>query len=318
MRDSSVQKPGFDPGLTQQYTGTLRRTIDENGEFTVKRTGITLRDIHPYLFLINTPFPVFIGIALTAFFAINLFFAGIYIAVGTENLRGAEGHTAVQLFRDAFFFSAHTLTTVGYGNIYPVGTAANTVAVLEAFTGLLLFSIATGLLFGRFSRPSARLGFSNKLLVTPYQDGLSLQFRIVNRRTNNLIELETRVLLMTVDYVDGKLKRNFAQLELERSSVLFLALTWTIVHVITESSPLYKKTAEDLKRLQAEILVLVKGFDDTFGQTVHTRYSYRYDEIVWGARFTPAFDIDANGNLRLEVNRVSDLERLELSAKELI
>lgn len=312
-----MQKPTFDPGLTQQYTGALNRAINQDGEFSVKRAGVTLRDVHPYLFLINTPLPIFIAISLAAFFAINFIFAGIYMGIGVQNLKGAEAPTLGLLFLNAFFFSAHTLTTVGYGNIYPVGAAANMVAIFEAFTGLLLFSIATGLLFGRFSRPSARLGFSQKLIVAPYGDGLSLQFRVVNRRSNNLIELQARVLLMTVDVVDGKLKRNFVQLELERESVLFLALTWTIVHPVSEASPLYKKTPEDLKRLQAELLVLIKGFDDTFGQTVHTRFSYRYDEIVWGARFTPAFEIEEHGDLRLEVNRVGSLEPVALKALEL-
>jgi inward rectifier potassium channel len=210
------------------------------------------------------------------------------------------------------FFSAQTLTTVGYGNMYPVGVPANIVASLEALTGWLVFAIATGLLFGRFSRPSARIGFSPTMVVAPYSDGTSLQLRVVNRRPNNLIDLEARLTLMTVESMNGQLGRKYRTLDLERQQVLFFPLTWTVVHPIDENSPLFRKTSDDLVRMQAEVLVMMKGFDDTFGQTVHARYSYRYDEITWGARFAPAFEFDRQGNMHVEVNKVGLLERAAL------
>jgi inward rectifier potassium channel len=304
-------QPTFDPGLTQQYTGALSRTINEDGQFNVRRPGLTLRDIHPYLFLISVRLPVFGAIVLTAFIAVNLLFAGIYLAIGIDHLKGADAATAGGEFLNAFFFSTHTLTTVGYGNIYPVGVAANSIAAIEALIGLMTFALATGLLYGRFARPSARIGFSDRMLVAPYGDGMSLQFRIVNRRSNNLLELGARMMLMTVEMVGGRLQRKFAQLELERDQVIFFPLTWTIVHPITASSPLYGKTAADLTELQSEFLVFVKAFDETFGQTVNSRRSYRHDEIVWGARFTPAFEIEETGDLRLDVEKVSNFERVE-------
>jgi inward rectifier potassium channel len=303
-----MHKPTFDPGLTQTYTGALKRVINKDGQFNVRRTGRTWRDFHPYLFLINISLPAFIGIVLAAYVAANLIFAGLYMAIGIENIKGTEAPTAALRFLNAFFFSAHTLTTVGYGNMWPSGPAANTVAAVEALAGLLAFAIATGLMFGRFSRPSARVGFSNTMLVAPYQEGTSLQFRVVNRRSNNLINLQARVLLMTVESVGERLQRRFEPLTLERNDVLFLALTWTIVHPIDESSPLYGKTAADLERLQAEIMIMISGFDDTFSQTVHTRYSYRYDEIIWGAKFAPAFEVEENGDLLIEVGKVSQIE----------
>jgi inward rectifier potassium channel len=117
---------------------------------------------------------------------------------------------------------------------------------------------------------------------------------------------------MTVELVNGNLQRKYAALELERDHVLFFPLTWTIVHPLDEKSPLYGKTAEDLERLQAEILIMIKAFDDTFGQTVQVRYSYRYDEITWGAKFTPAFEIETNGEMRLEVSKVGNIEAAAL------
>jgi len=176
--------------------------------------------------------------------------------------------------------------------------------------GLMGFAVATGLLFGRISRPSARIGFSAKMLIAPYQNGTSLQFRVVNLRPNMLMELEASVLLMTVDGPPGALTRSFTRLTLERDRVFYLPLTWTIVHPIDSSSPLHGRTAEDLARLQAEFLILIKGYDDTFSQTVHSRSSYRYDEMEWNSKFTTAFHIDAAGDVVLDVDEVSTFIRL--------
>jgi inward rectifier potassium channel len=304
-------KPTFDPGLTTKYVRPVNRTITRDGDFNVRRHGADLRDTHPYLFLVSLSWPAFTALVLAAFVAANLLFAGVYVAVGIAHLKGADSATPFRAFLDAFFFSTHTLTTVGYGSIYPSGIAANTVAAIEALIGLMGFAIATGIMFGRFSRPSARIGFSEHMLVAPYGDGYSLQFRMVNRRSNNLLDVSTRMTFITVEMApDGKLQRNFKQLELERDQIFFFPLTWTVVHPITPSSPLAGKTAEELAALQGEVLIAVKAFDETFGQTVNARWSYRHDEFVWGARFTQAFDVDPDGSLRLEVNRVSGFEQV--------
>jgi inward rectifier potassium channel len=173
---------------------------------------------------------------------------------------------------------------------------------------LMVFAIATGLLYGRFSRPSARIIYSKNAIVAPYQDGTSLQFRIANARSNTLMNMEARVLLMTVDSSNGELKRNFIDLPLERPKIYFFALTWTIVHPIDSSSPFFGKTREDLAKLSAEVLVLIQGFDDTFSQVVHARYSYRHDEIVWGAKFAPAFKIDTKGGLVVQVDHIDEMK----------
>ena len=278
-----MQKPAFDPGLTQKYTGSVRRIINKDGQFNVRRKGVNWRDIHPYLYMINLPWPMFFVYIFSGYLVMNLVFALIYWLVGAQHLTGVQPPTEYGNFVNAFFFSAHTLTTVGYGNMFPQGLAANTVAAVEALFGLMTFALATGLLFGRFSRPAARLGFSQRMIVAPYSEGTSLQFRVANRRSNNLMEVEARVLLMTVEAMEGELRRKYQELTLERKTVLFLPLTWTVVHPIDEASPLYGKTADDLTGVQAEFLILIKGFDDTFYQTLHTRHSYRHDEIVWGA-----------------------------------
>ena len=308
MTPPLANQPAFDPGFTQQYRGTLKRIINPDGQFNVHRHGTSWRDVHPYLFMINSSLRVFLGLILAGYLVVNILFAMVYyFGVGMEHLRGADAASALGRFLNAFFFSAHTLTTVGYGNMYPEGVLANAVAAFEALMGLLAFALATGLLFGRFSRPVARVAFSSTMVVAPYQGGTSLQFRIANRRTNNLMELEARVLLMTVEPADGSMIRKYKPLDLERANVQFLPLAWTIVHPINDTSPLKDKTAQDLARLEAEFLILIKGFDDTFFQTVHVRYSYRHEEIVWGARFSPAFEVDSHGHMVLDLARLSEL-----------
>jgi inward rectifier potassium channel len=304
-----MQKPTFDPGLTQKYAGSLRRAINPTGEFNVKRQGTSWRDIHPYLYLIHVRWSVFFALVVAAFLVVNTLFAVAYTIVGLQHLHGADAPTDFEHFMNAFYFSAHTLTTVGYGSIYPQGIAENSVATFEALFGVMGFAVATAVLVGRVSRPSARIGFSEKMIVAPYQEGTSLQFRIVNRRSNSLMELQAQVLLMTVESVGGTLQRKFAPLTLERPGVLFLPLTWTIVHPIDDTSPIRGLTAGDFERLQVEFLILIKGIDDTFGQTVHQRFSYRYDEIAWGGKFVPAFEIGHDGDLVLQMDRVSLLEQ---------
>jgi inward rectifier potassium channel len=307
-----MKKESFDPGLTTQVTGDLRRTINADGSFNVKRTGLRWRDANPYLMLIDTTWPRFLLIVLAGFLTVNMIFAGLYLAVGIQYLKGLESDMGP--FANAFFFSVHTLTTVGYGNVYPEGPWANAISSLEAATGLMLFAIATGLLYGRFSRPSARIVYSKSAIIAPYQDGTSLQFRVANARSNTLMNMEARVLLMTVDRSDGELRRNFIDLPLERPQIYFFALTWTIVHPIDESSPLFNKTSEDAERAQSEVIILIKAFDETFSQSVRARYSYRFDETIWNAKFTPAFEFDHTGNMVLNIDKVGSYVPVEPTA----
>ncbi|HXS94430.1 MAG TPA: ion channel [Candidatus Limnocylindrales bacterium] len=302
-----MQKPAFDPGLTRTFTRPLSRAINKDGSFNVHRVGTTWRDVHPYLYLVNLSWPAFLSALFLGYVAVNTIFALCYYAIGNNQLQGIDAPDALGRFVSDFFFSAQTLSTVGYGNIAPKGLGAQMLSSIEALTGVLGFAIATGLLFGRVSRPSARIGFSENMVVAPYQDITSLQFRVVNRRTNDVVDLEARMLFMTVQEQNGQPQRRYDLLSLERPNVMFLPLTWTVVHPIDKDSPLFGLTADDLKRLQAEVMILVKAYDDTFSQTVLARYSYRFDEILWGRRFAPAFIVDDEGDLVLEVRKVSEL-----------
>src|SRR5258707_10048349 len=175
-----MNQPTFDPGLTQKYTGVLRRSINKDGSFNVLRRGASWRDIHPYLHLLSISWTTFLVLVLAAYFAVNTGFAVVYFALGPAALTGADASTGFGRFLNDFFFSAHTLTTVGYGNIAPNSIAANVLSSIEALTGMLGIALATGLLFRRFSRPSARVAFIERMLRAPYQDGASRRVRLVN------------------------------------------------------------------------------------------------------------------------------------------
>jgi len=309
LRLPEMSDINFDPGLTKSYSGPLRRAINKDGSFNVKRRGARIHDLHIYQFLVSISWPSFAALLLLGYVAGNTGFALLYLWAGIQNLAGADASTSVHSFLSAFFFSTQTFTTVGYGAIAPAGVTANTIASFEAMVGFMSFAIATGLLYGRFSRASARLVFSDTMVVTQHKDSAALMFRVANRRSTTLMEVEARLLFMTVVMQGDKPTRKYDVLELEVPSVYFLPLTWTIVHLIRPGSPLFGKTSEDLAALQAEVLVLIKGYDDTFRQTVHARYSYRHNELLWGRRFTPAFHIDEGGDMVVDLMKISAMDR---------
>jgi inward rectifier potassium channel len=301
-----MAKPAYDPGLTTQFEAPLRRTINKDGSFNVERRGVSWRAFHPWLQIVNMSWPGFAALVLGSYIGLNTTFACAYFLMGADAVMGSAAPTETGRFLNDFFFSGHTLTTVGYGTLAPHGNLANFTAVLEALTGLLSFAMITGTLVARASRPSARVGYSGKALISPYQNGTALMFRIANERSNNLMELEAHVTLMTVTSASQVPERKFDVLSLERDSVLLFPLSWTVVHPIDETSPLFGKTAGDLHTLQAELIITLKGFDDTFSQIVHSRYSYRWDEIVWGAKFLPTFRVGPEGNILLEIDKLGE------------
>lgn len=252
------------------------------------------------------------ALVVAVYIAINALFAGLYVLCGPRALQTTAGSELQSQFLKAFFFSVHTFSTIGYGNIVPVGLAANIVVSVEALFGLLGFALATGLLFARFSRPTAKIVFSERALLAPYQGITSLQFRIINSRNNQLIEVGARVLLSKFDDSSGNRLRKYYELTLERARVVFFPLAWTIVHPIDEKSPMYGLTQQELIASDAEFLILLTGIDETFSQTVHARSSYRADEVVWNAKFANLYIYDDDGHiLGVDMNRFHAFERVQ-------
>ena len=289
-----------------------QRLLNRDGSFNVTRTGLGfLESFAPYHLLLTISWVGFLGVVSATYLALNLMFAVAYVACGSDALQGAGAAMLGGRFSQAFFFSIQTFATIGYGQIAPNGMAANLTVTVEALVGLMYQALATGLLFARFTRPTAALLFSQTAVVGPYNDGLGLMFRIVNRRRNEIIELEAQVLFSALEPdARGGTVRRYARLALERNKVTFFPLSWTIVHPIDAASPLAGRTVEDLQRAEAEILVLLSGVDEALEQTVHARSSYRADEIVWNARFQSMFlHADRRSRVSVDISRVHEIDR---------
>jgi len=263
-----------------------KRLLNRNGTFNVTRAGLGwLEALAPHE-LLRIGWPQFIGLVAGVYLLLNVLFAALFVAFGPDDLLGPGIEMLGGRLSQAFFFSIQTFATIGYGQVGPNGLAANLIVTVEALVGMMYQALATGLLFVRFARPRANIVFSHLAVIAPYNDGLSLQFRIANERRNEIIELEAQVLYSAME-PDGRggTVRRYTRLPLERNKVVFFPLAWTIVHPIDAASPLNGKTREEMATAHAEVLVLLSGIDEMFEQPVHARSSYVTDEIAWNARF---------------------------------
>lgn len=303
-------KQSQDPGLGEKYFKHTKRIINKDGSFNIKRTGGGLSSRNTFHYLINISWTKFLLIVFAGFISVNLFFAILYHLAGVENLVNAESHDGLQSFLNTFFFSVQTFATVGYGGIHPTGILSNIIASIESMTGILSFALATGLLYGRFSKPSAKISFSNKAIITTFKEGKALMFRVANARPNVMMEMEANAMMTFLDKRNNQFTRKYFPLKLEIKFIYFFPLPWTIVHQIDEDSPLFGKTESDLKELEAELLVMIKGFDDSFSQTVITRNSYKYDEIEWDSKFIRAFSTDESGETIVDLEKLSETEKI--------
>jgi len=306
--------PEDDLGFGPQPVIKNQPLMNKDGSPNVRRVGLSFFNTsNNYHTLITMSWRKFWLLVLSGYLVLNIIFAFIYMSFGPNSLDGTSGNTQFSHFMDCFFFSAQTISTVGYGHISPKGMATNSVAALESMMGLLAFALATGLLYGRFSRPSAQIIYSKHIIVSPYGDkGKAIMFRLANLRRNMLIDLEIEIVFSYNEVVDGKTLRRFYPLELERRKVSVLTLNWTVVHPLDENSPLSDMTKEDLIKSEAGFAILLRAFDDTFSQTVHSRTQYQAHEIVWGAKFKPAFDRDEDGRIVLDLSKISEHVPFEL------
>jgi inward rectifier potassium channel len=280
-----------------------KRLIGNDGRFNVTRKGQKDGFINTYQQLLSMSWVPFLLLVVFMVFLINCVFATVYYFIGVEHFTGIETINPFQQYLKCLFFSLQTFTTVGYGYIAPKGFVVNFLAAFEALTGLMVFAIITGLLYGRFAKPSAKILYSRNMIVAPYQNGWSYQFRVVNKRKSIIMDLHARILLSVAE--KGKATRNFFPLELERSTVVLFPLNWTIVHPLNEQSPLWNKTQEDLMHSDAEIIIVLKGYDDTFSQEINSIHSFRAYEIVFGAKFDVMYEPHNDGSTIMYVDKLS-------------
>jgi len=298
--------------ISSRYGGRL---VNRDGTLNVRKSGINfLEKTSWYHTLIHLPAWKFYLLIFATFILINLFFGTIYYVIGTQNLGGLSATTPAGKYIEAFFFSAQTFTTVGYGRINPTGFLTSSIAAFEAFFGLLNFALATGLLYARFSRPLAFVKFSDNALISPFQNGIALMFRMAPFKNNALTDAEVKITLFMV-VEENEIKMNkFFPLELEYSKVNALSITWTVVHPIDDKSPLFNFNEEDLRNSKAEIMVYFKAFDETFSNTVVARTSYTFDELVYGAKFVPMYHKSSGGKTTvIEMDKLSAFETADIS-----
>ena len=303
-----------DTGFSSNFEKRTKRTVNPDGSYNIIRKGVDLRWRDAYKYLTEKSWSSFFAILFGSYILLNLIFTIIYWCIGFENISGINLESGSG-FMQAYYFSVQTFTTVGYGAMSPTGWPAQMVSSIEAFVGFLSFSLATGLLYGRFSKPNSRLIFSNHAIIAPYKEnGRSLQFKLVNARDNVLLDVRVKM-IMIQDYIDPKTKKTrkrYYQLPLEISELSLLPLSWTVVHPIDDSSPLNGIDRQDIYNLNTEVLVLVSGFDEIFSQTINARRSYHMEEILWGKKFDLIFEPDENGNIVLDVNRLNNMTDVEI------
>lgn len=301
---------GFGSRVAQR---SQARLLNRDGTFNVARRGLPFfRTLNPYHSLLTISWARFFAFVVTLYFATNFAFAAAYFLCGPQALGGSRAATPLARFLEDFFFSVQTLCTIGYGTLSPASLRANLVVTLESLGGLIFFGLFTGLIFARFSRPRARILFSRQAVIAPYHGISAFEFRIINSYRSQLVDVVPVVVLSRLAEREEGRMRVFEELALERPRVTFFPLQLTVVHPIDETSPLRGMTQRDLAEADAEFIVLIDAFDETFSQTVHTRSSYKHHETVVGARFADMFIDDAGGRISVDLRKLHEIERADI------
>lgn len=307
-------KTNNDTGFGSNADNFGGRFINRDGTFNMRREGTSLlRRISVYQKMLTIPTWKFIGVILIFYVIINLLFTTTYLLIGADQLTGMISQGGWPRFKEVFYFSTQTFTTVGYGRINPMGDTANIIASLEALTGFLSFAIATGLIYGRFAKPKSYLLFSDLALIAPYQDKTGLMFRFVTYKDNHtLTNVEIKVNIALRVEENGNSTYKFYDLSLERYKVDNLPMNWTVVHAIDENSPLFGYTQDDVAAADVELYVLITAFDEVFSSPVLRRTSYTYREMRFDAKFVPMYrESDDGMTTILEMHKLNDIKEVK-------
>jgi inward rectifier potassium channel len=268
-----------------------------------------LRDI--YHRFLTARWPTAIGAIVVAYLAINVLYAAFYMLAG-----GIEGTASGQAvtYAEAFFFSAQTLGTIGYGAMHPTGTVANLLVVSESIVSVLFCAIATGIMFARFTRSSETIIFSNRPCVALMDGVPTLVMRVGNDRESAVVDAQVRITYTwTHRTAEGVLMYRMKDIDLARDRTPSLGRTWTVLHPINESSPLYKKTPEDCEREEVELIVAISGTDSTSLQPVHAGHRYLAKDLLWGSRLGDVLRELKDGRLELDCRKFHDTVKCQAS-----
>jgi inward rectifier potassium channel len=282
------------------------RSLNKNGTDNIDRSELRLNPKDLYHQLLSLKWIHFFLSALLAYLLINLLFSIIYFLLGPDGFQGILEKNGMKFFEECFFFSIQTFSTIGYGRVAPISFWHNTFVSIEAFFGMLSVAVMSGILFSRFSRPTSKIKFSEIALITEHRGKRSFIFRMANARLNQIAEATLSVAIL-INYKDENGQMRIQQdLPLIRNKSLIFSASWTAVHVIDENSPFYEKSLEDLKNLDAEIIVSISGVDSTFTQTIHARHSYIWSEIILDKQFVDIFNRSEKG-IKILIDKISDV-----------
>ncbi|MBS1509499.1 MAG: transporter [Bacteroidetes bacterium] len=301
-------KQNNDTGFASNSNDVGGRFINKDGSYNLQKEGMPFyRRFSLFHDMLNLPLWKFITIIFLFYVAVNLVFATIYFLIGAKELEGLTHGNDWQVFKEMFYFSTQTFTTVGYGHVNPAGDGANIVAAIEALTGFLSLAIATGLIYGRFSKPRSYLVFSDHALVAPYKNGTGLMFRFAAFKDKHaLTDLEIRVNVGLLLAENGKPDYKYFTLNLERTRVESMPLSWTVVHPIDADSPFHGFNEDDWRNTDVELYVNLRGFDDVFSNFVQQRTSYTYSEILFNRKFIPMYRESDDGKTTiLELHKLN-------------
>ena len=304
-----------DLGFGSVVTGQSRqRLLNADGTFNVQRAGLPfLSSLNLFHTLLSMSWRMFLLLVLLLYFMSNVVFGAIYASLGPDAIIDTTTNPMTNIFVRGFFFSVQTFATIGYGTIHPSGIVPNLLVTFESYYSLLANALITGLVFARFARPTAKIIFSDVAVIAPYRGIEGLMFRLVNGRSSQLIEVGIKVLFARLVNEDGRPVRRFDFLDLERKTVTFLPLALTVVHPITDDSPLKGLTQDDLIRTDAELLILLTATDETFAQVVHTRSSYKPHEIRCGNKFVSIYnEVEEGEPISIDIRKLSQIEPAEL------
>ncbi len=307
-RFNKPENKGDEFGFTNQYDRHTKRIINKDGTFNLVRIGEKKSLFHN---LITTGWIKFILFVVAFYVLINLFFASVYLLIDFNGIGMTPDYEVKNRFLVASFFSAQTLTTVGYGSLYPLSAIVSVVASTEALIGLMSFAIFTGLMYGRFSKLMHGIRFSKNMMHAPYKQGYALMFRVANERDHTLTELEARMLMNIVIEENGKETRKYQSLTIENNKISYFPLNWTIVHYIDESSPLYGLTQEHFMFSQMEMLVIIKGYNETGGQSFQAKSSYTVNEIEWDSKYKIPYYFREDGVTIFELDKIDEFEKIQ-------
>jgi inward rectifier potassium channel len=298
-------------GLDQSVTGKTRFLLSD-GTFNVKKISRNRwNQFNVYHWITSISWPEYFFAISMLYLASNIVFASIYFMTGPSGIAGIDPGSTMQQWIHCFFFSAQTITTVGYGGMHPVTIVASTIAAVEAFIGLMIFALATGSLYSRFSKPHTKIRYSDKMIISPHNGKNALMFMLANEYHTSLMEVEATVNLSWLDNTVTPAKRRFTILKLEIPKITMFATNWVVVHEINEESPLYTLTKEDCIQEGIQIFVLIKAFDDTFSQTIYSRKSYLSEDLLWGVKFIkPYYQDPASEKVILDLDLVGVFNKI--------